>query len=64
MAKEKELNRIIVTVKGGCIQTVFTKEDIDLEIIDWDEDDEEINPYHSYDLEQWEDYIKGLREIY
>ena len=64
MAKEKELNRIIVTVKGGCIQTVFTKEDIDLEIIDWDEKDEEINPYHSYDMNQWSDYIKGLEEIY
>ena len=64
MAKEKEPNRIIITLSRGCIQSVFTKEDIDLEIIDWDEHDKEINPYHSYDLKQWEDYIKGLREIY
>ena len=63
MAKEKEPNRIIITLSRGCIQSVFTKEDIDLEIIDWDEYDAEINPYHSYDLKQWEDYIKGLREI-
>ena len=64
MAKEKEPNIIIITLSRGCIQSVFTKEDIDLEIIDWDEYDAEINPYHSYDLKQWEDYIKGLREIY
>ena len=64
MAKEKEPNRIIITLSRGCIQSFFTKEDIDLEIIDWDEYDAEINPYHSYDLKQWEDYIKGLREIY
>ena len=64
MTKEKELNRIIVTVSGGCIQSVFTRDDIDLEIIDWDEKDEEINPYHSYDMNQWNNYIKGLEEIY
>ena len=44
MAKEKELNRIIVTVSNSCIQSVFTRDDIDLEIIDWDETDKEKNP--------------------
>jgi len=61
---KKGSNRIVVTVDGGCIQSVFTRDDITLEIIDWDEKDADLNPYHSYDLKQWEEHIKGLEEIY
>ena len=46
------------------LKSVFSRDDITLEIINWDEHDKELNPYHSFDLKQWEEHIEDLEEIY
>ena len=61
---KKGSNRIIITIDGGCVRSVFSRDDITLEIINWDEHDKELNPYHSFDLKQWEEHIEDLEEIY
>ena len=50
------MKKIVIVVEGGRVQTVFSEEDIDVEIVDFDSD--------IYDFEKQEelgDYVDELR---
>ena len=47
------MKKIVIVVEGGRVQTVFSEEDIDVEVVDFDGDEEE--------QEELGDYVDELR---